>query len=168
MGIWPSAWHGSLVHHPAVHVIGSENHRQSGEIFVHQISHRVKASSALMSLKFSRLTNVHKLNPETVPPFLHLIFSLNFKSALFCKLTAQLYFCKEWDLHVAISYNSFDPRKSQVWIQRAILLSKRSLDVQQLSIPLLYPRDLSSNFSFNSYQINYKEQMFLNAQGEYD
>lgn len=35
-------------------------------------------------------------------------------------------------------------------------------------IPLLYPRDLPSKSSFNSHQINYKEQMCLNAQGEYD
>lgn len=50
--IWSSTWYGSLACHPAVHAIGTENHRQYGEIFTHQIRRRIQAKLDMAVLEF--------------------------------------------------------------------------------------------------------------------
>lgn len=49
---WSSTWYDSPVHHPAVSVIGSEHHRQCGEIFARQINGGAKVKSSFAVLEF--------------------------------------------------------------------------------------------------------------------
>lgn len=101
LNIWSSTWPGSLGHHPVVHVTGSENYTQCGEIFTHKsVSGPSKGQPCCLRIFLKRpICFCPKWNPGTPASFLsHFMVLLMLEVLYFVSLRPNYVFCRQGDL----------------------------------------------------------------------